>query len=541
MKNNVFIFYFVLLVLAITDASPLGATDYYVDQNHPSANDQNTGTIDQPWKTITKANQTLKAGDTVYIRAGTYNTYVAPASSGTSGSRINYQNYGSETVTISGTPYAVYLNGDSYITVKGINSTGCSRNVFIINSSNYNIISYSSFTLSDPNKWTSSLINGDSQYNWLHHNTFSKGGECSAEGSDNGNVLDIGTETQVPHDDTAYNLIEDNTFFHGGHHVMGLFGNHNVIRNNYFHNEAWSNGRGNRNIYLNGRTGAGYNLIEGNRFGYANRPCDDYTVGNVVISTPYNIFRFNKLYHSNAYSIGTYSYGGAPRTTGAYNKIYNNTILNSGYNIYSTYEGGSEDTAIRFWVSSNVDNMIKNNLYYLNYQVYTGQTGLQTYANNWDGETQGDPLFVNASGTPPADKTDSTLPNLDLQSGSPAIDQGGALTNVHADDTDSGTSLIVDNAYYFQDGTWGPAAGSIQADWIAVGIVGNTVQISSINYITNTITLANSISRNNGDSVWLYKKSDGVQVLYGPAPDAGAYEYGQDQAPSAPRNLRIIP
>jgi hypothetical protein len=45
-------------------------------------------------------------------------------------------------------------------------------------------------------------------------------------------------------------------------------------------------------------------LIEGNRFGYAAAPCDAPTVGNVAISTPYNIFRYNYMYHHNAYGLG---------------------------------------------------------------------------------------------------------------------------------------------------------------------------------------------------------------------------------------------
>ena len=63
---------------------PVRAMNYYVDQNHPGANDQNTGTSDHPWKTISKANQTLVAGDTLFIKAGTYNTYIAPSRSGAS-------------------------------------------------------------------------------------------------------------------------------------------------------------------------------------------------------------------------------------------------------------------------------------------------------------------------------------------------------------------------------------------------------------------------------------------------------------------------
>ena len=63
-----------LLTLPLLAGTPsaVWSAEYYIDQNNPSASDQNPGTISQPWRTITKANQTLVAGDTVYIRAGTY-------------------------------------------------------------------------------------------------------------------------------------------------------------------------------------------------------------------------------------------------------------------------------------------------------------------------------------------------------------------------------------------------------------------------------------------------------------------------------------
>ena len=41
---------------------------YYVT---PDGDDANPGTESQPWRTIQKAADTLVAGDTVYIRAGT--------------------------------------------------------------------------------------------------------------------------------------------------------------------------------------------------------------------------------------------------------------------------------------------------------------------------------------------------------------------------------------------------------------------------------------------------------------------------------------
>ena len=528
-----------LIVLSCCFAilSSAQATEYYVDENHLNASDLNSGSESQPWKTITKANQVLVAGDTVYIKSGTYSSYIAPSNSGNSSNRITYRSYNSDVVKISGASYAVYLNGKSYITVQGISAEYCSNFLYIINGSSHNIIAYSNFSQQSPPAWDASVINGSSKYNWVHHSNFSKGGECSAGGSDDGSVLDIGIESSTT-DQTYYNLIENNIFYHGGHHLMGLHTGYNTIRNNYFHNEAWSRSRGNRTLYMNGRDAVtGHNIIEGNRFGYAAAPCDAATVGNVAMSTPYNIFRYNKLYHHNAYGLGTYSYSGY--SNGSYNKIYNNTIFNSGYNIDPAYYHGAEDTAITFLHSANTGNRLKNNLYFSNYQIYRGYTANQTYANEFNGDTQGNPLFVNANKTPPDDKTDSTLPNLDLQEGSPVIDIGGALTTVATSDTSSGTSLIVSDAGYFQDGTYAPP-GTVQADWIAVGTASNFVQIVAINYGTNTISLANSISRSDGQSVWLYKKSDGGRVLYGTAPDVGAYEVSAGASPLKPLPPTIL-
>ena len=540
MKNKDIMLYLALLIIIFTHANPFlaQASDYYVDTNNGSASDSNPGTSSQPWKTITKANKTLVAGDTVYIKAGTYASYIAPINSGTSSNRITYRNYGNDTVTISGANYAVYMNGKSYITVQGVNATNCAHFLYLINGANHNIIAYCNFDQQSSPDWDVSVVHGGSQYNWIHHCRFSKGGSANVSSDDIGSVLDIGNESDG-NDHSWYNLIENNTFFHGGHHVVSLMTSYNTFRNNYVHNEAWTGAYGNRCLYTNSPSSAvGQNIIEGNKWGYAWTSVDDGPVGNVVITSPRNIVRYNSIYHSNAYGMGLAGYSGY--SNGANNRIYNNTFFNNGLALSS----GQEDSAV--FVTNQAGqtptgNVFKNNLYYSHYQVYSGSNySTQTYANEYNGDFSGNPLFVNASKTPPADKTDSTLPNLNLQSNSPAIDRGGALTTVAVADTGSGTSLIVSDASYFQDGKLAPP-GTIQADWIAVGTVSNVVQISSINYSTNTITLANSIIRNDNDPVWLYKKSDGEVVLYGSAPDAGAYEFSTMVGPSAPTNLGIIP
>lgn len=109
--------------------------------------------------------------------------------------------------------------------------------------------------------------------------------------------------------------------------------------------------------------------------------------------------------------------------------------------------------------------------------------------------------------------------DFSLQSGSPALNAGTYLTSVSSSDSGTGTSLIVDDASYFQAGS--PLVG-VQSDCIAVSTTTSHVCVTSINYSTNTLTLANSITRSPGNPVWLYSGSNGNQVLSGSAPNIGA-------------------
>jgi hypothetical protein len=137
-----------------------------------------------------------------------------------------------------------------------------------------------------------------------------------------------------------------------------------------------------------------------------------------------------------------------------------------------------------------------------------------------------DPKFVNASG------------DWHLQAGSPAIAAGANLATATGSGSNS-TTLVVNDADYFQDGL-GLSSVGVQPDWIRVG---NTlVQIASVNYAANTITLAQAISWSSGAAVNLYRDSSGNVVLSGAAPDLGAFpSSGSIATPTAPSNLRIVP
>jgi hypothetical protein len=89
---------------------------YYVAKN---GSNSNPGTEAQPWLTIQKAASTMVAGDTVYVKAGTYNEHVVPAHSGSSGSPITYKNYGSDEVTINGSGLSLSNDTQGIFEIKG--------------------------------------------------------------------------------------------------------------------------------------------------------------------------------------------------------------------------------------------------------------------------------------------------------------------------------------------------------------------------------------------------------------------------------------
>lgn len=192
-----------------------------------------------------------------------------------------------------------------------------------------------------------------------------------------------------------------------------------------------------------------------------------------------------------------------------------------------------------------------NNIYYFGASATWGSSGYYVYGVGSNSNTGYDLFFCAAGGSCPvvdrningsgfsfaSDATNitadpkfssyvspgSTSNNFRLLLGSPAIAAGKSLTTVSSA-TGSGSSITVADAGYFQDGL-GMTAQGINADCISVTTVLNHVCVTAVNYATNVLTLATSISWTVGDPVWLYSKSDGVQVLTGSAPDLGAYPY----------------
>jgi len=494
-------------VLIFLVALPFASSDYYVSPTGTASWAECTD-IAKPCSLDT-ANSNAVAGDIVFMRAGSYNQHIEPRNSGTSSNKITFQGYNGETVTIHDTAYGIFLDGNEHIAVLEIDFYNLDKFMWL-DSANYNTIAYCTFDQGRDVGWSGSKIYRSSTNNWIHHCEFSRYGYYT--GDDIGSVIDIGTEEDSS-DQTQYNLIEDSTFYSGGHHVFGLFGRWNVIRNNHMHNEKWSkNGGteyGNRVLYITGTTPTwGENLIEGNRIGYSSDPPDNDGATTIVLAGNYNIVRKNDIFRAstNGISLGC---GSAYPVAPSYNRVYNNNIFDSGQD-----ELGSKDECGIYhnnWGHPDdmKGNIFKNNIFYSNgcsFAFSSTNQDDQIIENNW--EESGDPRFTDTSGTDPGSVSN---PDFTLQSDSPCIDIGGYLTTISSA-TGNGNSFVVEDSRYFTDG-W----DIIQGDIIQLEGSAHAVQIVSIDYQSGSITIDQAISWTQGQ---------GIALAYeGSAPDIGAHEF----------------
>lgn len=118
-----------MCVLLTLTAVNVQAGTYYVA---PSGQDSATGSLSAPWKTLSHAASSASAGDTIYLRAGSYAGYVKFTTSGSANSPITIEAYPGENPVIDGanrpTPLAdpwqasdvlLYISGD-YVVIRGL-------------------------------------------------------------------------------------------------------------------------------------------------------------------------------------------------------------------------------------------------------------------------------------------------------------------------------------------------------------------------------------------------------------------------------------
>ncbi len=508
------------LIIVITFVISTFGKVYYVD----SANGNDTGdgqSVSTAWKTINKANQQLQPGDTVYIRKGTYSESIRPGNSGTEDLRITYKAYQDERVLLSGVTVAVNLKTLAYITVDGIDIEKVDRYV-AFDSCHHAWIANGTFdNHNSPEGWPVGIIfKNNSHHNKIYNCTIGRVGYCTSN-DDKGGVMTIGVWSDTL-DHCDYNLLENNVFFYGGHHIIEVVGSYNIIRNNYFHNEEWMDCEqtetggicGNRLIIIgyNPRQ-VNRNLIEGNRFAFSGVPPDGNTSSGINLRTPHHIVRNNVFYYNDGPGFGISTMDST--YDARFIHVYNNTLYHNGFVLLSGVEIWKQGGMLiaKHGNSTPTTNLsIKNNLLYDNKAdpivFYYVERDSQVVEGNW--EKSEDPQFKDITSN--VDPFISTLPDFNLQQTSPCIDSGVFLTRINSPDG-SGTQFQVEDAGYFTDG-WGVIAGDL------IQLEGQTerVRITNVDYTTNTLTVDKSVA---------WTDNLGVASPYeGSGPDIGAFEYG---------------
>ncbi len=352
--------------LSIVGAAEVSAQTYYVS---PSGSDSNSGlSTTTPFRTVARAASVAQAGATVYLRAGTYQEYLAFGNSGTSSARITFEGYPGETPVIDGSHIATNVAGvwsqppliritGSYVTLRRIEVKNAAADGIYVTGSNVimDALHIHHTYLSGIrlfSAWDGTVSNSTIHdvYDW---------------GSGGNDADCISASWYVPH----------------GRHT---------IRNNHIYNcsddgiDMWTSTD---------------NLLEGNVIHHAGYPGNGNGTGFKLGSaaSPYggrNIVRNNIIYDCRSWGIGS--------AEGPDNQVYNNTAFRNGSGNYAN------------WGKPGV---FRNNIGYQGGNSLSLVTGGN---NSWDlGIT--DPQFMS---------TEPTSPDfLHLRAGSPAIDRG-AITGM---------------------------------------------------------------------------------------------------------------
>lgn len=519
-------------------ASPTGAAAWANCKSQTPLND----TAACPLAT---ANSNATAGDLVFLRGGTYTTSIAPAKDGTDSARLVFAGYGAEDAKITGPIPGIMVSKRAHITIDSVDVDGARTFADMTTAHDIWILNSTLINSSDTGGWPVGIrMYDNAHHNWISNCTIGNSGHMTSN-DDIGGVINVGN-WQNPTETTGYNLIENNHFYHGGHHILEVASSYNIFRNNVFHNENWTscprgstgNLCGNRDIGLyRDELNANWNVFEGNRIAFAGASIDD-TAGSSGLSvrSPHTIVRNNMFYFNDGIGMGLYV-DSTQTYDSRHNYVYHNVFYRNGVSPLSAGD-------LRYTFGLTFDNVagnsapmpitdcaIKNNLFFNNvggdiFFYYTDYRA-QSVNGNYFGVARGsdatglnqvnlpgdniqsadDPQFLDVSMAGTIDNIDKF--DFRAQAGSPVVDRGVFLTTTTSDG--SGVVVAVQDANYFIDGF-----GIVPGDEIQLQGQTQTARIVSIDYVAKQITVDIPLSWSAGQ---------GVAMKYqGSAPDVGAFE-----------------
>jgi len=494
------------------------------------------------YRTLKRAAERANAGQTVLIRAGTYNEQLRPKYSGTGNNYITFKNYPGEKPIITGPKLqpAIEISNREYIIVEGLEITNVRRWLYAIRS-HHNIIRENHFSKAiDPGGSSKTgIFFQQAMFNTVVNNTI--------EDSTADNLTLIKSDR---------NRILGNVFRKAGHTLWTIKGgNFNVIRNNYFYNELQKIGEVydchnvgfNHEFYEYDCTK--YNLIERNTFAYTPSSGNHSPYAGIQYAGQNGIIRNNLFYDTIGPGLDLTLYD-AEATYNTGNRIYNNVFYGSKFagislspskvfsfgdnilknNILAKSVFVANDTRWQWWtkelsgkpvqlLAGRLDSFLcQNNNFFdkgknVPYLITLGSRsplirhqrplgGLQySYPELFRDNIELDPLFV-----------DEETRDFHLKADSPMIDAGTFLTRALCDG--SGVYLPVKDAGYFYDGYNIPGEAG---DMIRLEGHECVARIVGIDYDRNILELSQSL-------VW--REGQGVSLYYiGSRPDLGAFEF----------------
>jgi hypothetical protein len=457
-------------------AQPPAGTTFYVAT---TGSDTNPGTQTAPFATLQHAADVAAAGDTVLVRQGVYNALLTPTHSGNlAQGPITFASYPGELATIDGTGLPIpggqngliTLNNISYFIVEGfelrnyttakktqvplgIYIEGAGSGVQIVNNHIHAITTTAkttpkqcgsdAFGLAAYGTAAPASINGlVISGNEIDHLLTG----CSETLSVDGNVDGYAVTSNIVHDDNNIGIANIGFEKLSPDPAYDQARNGEVRGNTVYNITSYGNPDYGKQyaadgIYIDGGTQI---VIEQNTI-YATDLAIEMTSEHFGHVGSYSIARNNLIYgnNSNGLSIGGYgkARGGSDHITMVNNTLFNNDTKMTGSgefqiqwyatnNIFANnivYAGPQALLIHNFTKSEPDPAAVNNNLYYAasgganalfqwNGVHYKGFTKYQT-GTGQDAQTSfADPLFQSL-----------TLPNLDLQAGSPALLAGANL------------------------------------------------------------------------------------------------------------------